>query len=51
MYAAMKLLINKRFYATADAAKAKLNVFYAFNQLTDEQYTELMVLVDEVYAE
>ena len=51
MYNAMVLLINKKFYPTAEAAKAKLNVFYAFNQLTDEQYTELMILVDEVYAE
>lgn len=51
MYNAMKILIQKSFYATAAAAQAKLNVFYAFNQITDEQYTELMVLVDEIYAE
>ena len=50
MYNAMKLLIRKRFYATADLAKEKLNVFYAFNQLTDEQYTELMILVDDTYV-
>lgn len=51
MYEAMTLLINRKYYPTAEAAKAKLNVFYAFNQLTDEQYTELMVLVEQVYAE
>lgn len=49
MYNAMKILIRRRFYASAEAAKDKLNVFYAFNQLTDEQYTELMVLVEEMY--
>ena len=50
MYNAMVLLINKKFYPTAEAAKAKLNIFYAFDQLTEEQYTELMVLVEEVYG-
>jgi len=51
MYNAMKLLINKKFYATAEMAQAKLNVFYAFNQLNDDQYSELMLLVSEKYGE
>lgn len=51
MYNAMKKLINKKFYKTADAAQNKLDVFYACNRLSDDEYTELTLLVTEVYAE
>lgn len=50
MYNAMKKLINKKFYKTADIAQNKLDVFYACNRLTDEQYAELTALVGEVYT-
>lgn len=50
MYNAMKRLIERRFYATAEDAQSKLDVFFAVNRLTDEQYTELSMLVLEVYA-
>ena len=50
MYSAMKRLITRRFYKTADEAQNKLDVFYAVNRLSDEQYTELASLVTETYS-
>lgn len=51
MYAAMKKLITKKFYATAEDAQNKLDVFYACNRITDDQYAELTALIEEVYGE
>lgn len=51
MYSAMKRLITRKLYKTADEAKNKLDVFYAVNRLSDEQYTELAWLVVESYSE
>lgn len=50
MYNVMKKLITKKFYKTAEEAQIKIDVFYATNRLTDEEYTELSVLIEEVYA-
>ena len=50
MYNVMKRLIARKFYKTADEAQNKLDVFYAVNRLSDEQYTELTALVDEAYS-
>lgn len=49
MYNSMKRLISRKFYKTADEAQNKLDVFYAVNRLTDEQYTELTGLVQTTY--
>lgn len=49
MYNSMKRLISRKFYKTADEAQNKLDVFYAVNRLTDEQYTELTELVQTTY--
>lgn len=49
MYNVMKRLIEKKFYQTAEEAQNKLDVFYACNRLTDEQYTELTTLIEETY--
>ena len=49
MYNVMKRLIEKKFYKTAEDAQNKLDVFYACNRLTDEQYTELTTLIEETY--
>lgn len=51
MYNAMKRLISRKFYKTADEAHNKLDVFFACNRLSDEQYTELTGLVVESYSE
>lgn len=50
MYNSMKRLISRKFYKTADEAQNKLDVFFAVNRLTDEQYTELTELVQTTYA-
>jgi len=46
----MKILITRHFYKTAEAAQKKLDVFFAVNRLTDEEYTELTALVETVYS-
>lgn len=51
MYTTMKKLIEKKFYKTAASAHDKIDVFFAVGRLTDEQYTELSLLIQEVYGE
>ena len=51
MCATMKKLIQKKFYKNAEDAQDKIDVFFAVGRLTDEQYTELSLLIQEVYAE
>ena len=51
MYKAMKTLIGKKFYKTADIAQKKLDVFFAANRLTEEEYLELSAMVQDVYSE
>ncbi len=43
-------LINKKFYKNKEEANAKLAVFYAVNQINDEEYTALTLKVEEVYT-
>lgn len=50
MYKSMKTLITRKFYKTAEAAQKKLDVFYAVNRLTDDEYQDLTALVVEVYG-
>ena len=50
MYKSMKILIGKKFYKTAEQAQNKLDVFFAVNRLTDEEYTELTALVADIYG-
>ena len=49
MYSSMKKLILKKFYQTLEAVQEKLDVFYAKNRLTTEEYEELTDLAAEVY--
>lgn len=51
MYKAMKTLIGKKFYKTAEIAQNKLDAFYAAKRLNDNEYIELTALVQTVYAE
>ncbi|OFS22986.1 hypothetical protein [Clostridium sp. HMSC19A10] len=44
-------LINNKYYSTKEEVEQKLNVFFAFNVLTQEEYTKLMQLVEEKYKE
>lgn len=50
MYESMKILIGRKFYKTAETARKKLDVFYARNRITDEEYMELDDLVNTVYG-
>lgn len=50
MYKSMKTLITRKFYKTAEAAQKKLDVFFAVNRLSDDEYTELTALVASVYG-
>ncbi|MCQ2013826.1 hypothetical protein [Clostridium butyricum] len=45
----MENLINNKFYETKKDVEGKLNVFFAFSVLTQEEYTKLMQLVEEKY--
>lgn len=51
MYKSMKILITKHFYKGGEIAQKKLDVFYAVNRLTDDEYTELTALVETVYGD
>lgn len=42
-------LINNKYYSTKEEPEQKLNVFFAFNVLTQEEYTKLMQLAEEKY--
>ena len=50
MYKSMKILITRHFYKSAEVAQSKLDVFFAVNRLTNEEYTELTALVETVYG-
>ena len=51
MYNAMKHLIARKFYKTAEEAQNKLDVFYAANRLSDDAYIELTAMVTDRYSE
>lgn len=50
MYKSMKILIGKHFYKDAETAQNKLDVFFAVNRLSQEEYEELTTLVVTVYG-
>lgn len=47
----MTNLINKKFYKTKDEAIAKLDVYFAMNRISEEEYATLALLAEEVYAQ
>ncbi len=44
-------LIEKKYYAEKDQIENKLNIFYAMNKISDEEYSSLVLKVEEVYVE
>lgn len=50
MYKSMKILISRHFYKAGEIAQNKLDVFFACNRLTDEEYTELTALTVDLYG-
>lgn len=47
----MENLINNKFYKTKEDVTKKLNVFFAFNVITEQEYTSLMELTESKYTE
>ena len=44
-------LIEKKYYAEKEQIENKLNIFYAMNKISDEEYSSLVLKTQEVYAE
>lgn len=47
----LKKLITKKYYKEKSEIENKLNVFYAMSKITDEEYSELTLQVEETYIE
>lgn len=47
----MTNLIQKKFYDTKDEAIQKLDVYFALNRISDEEYTQLSLLCESDYME
>lgn len=45
----MTNLINKQFYATQDEAVSKLDVYYAMNRISEEDYSSLVMQAERLY--
>lgn len=47
----LKRLITKKYYKEKADIENKLNVFYAMSKITDEEFAELTLLVEDTYIE
>jgi len=47
----LKKLIVKKYYKEKTDIENKLNVFYAMSKISDEEYSELTLLVEDTYTE
>ena len=45
----MTNLIEKKFYETKDEAVQKLDVYFAMNRISEEEYAELVLLAESMY--
>lgn len=45
----MKNLINKKFYESKEEAIAKLDVYFAMNRISEEEYAELALMSESAY--
>lgn len=46
----LEKLITKKFYENKEEIQNKLNVFYAMSKITDEEYSNLTLKVEDVYT-
>lgn len=46
----LEKLITKKYYASKENIENKLNVFYAMSKISDEEYSNLTLKVEEVYT-
>lgn len=47
----LKKLITKKYYKEKADIENKLNVFYAMSKISDEEYSELTLFVEDTYVE
>ena len=47
----LRKLIVKKYYKEKTDIENKLNVFYAMSKISDEEYSELTLLVEDTYVE
>lgn len=47
----LKRLITKKYYKEKTDIENKLNVFYAMSKITDEEYSDLILLVEDTYVD
>lgn len=47
----LKRLITKKYYKEKTDIENKLNVFYAMSKITDEEYSDLILLVEDTYIQ
>ena len=47
MYNLLKLMIEQKNYSTKEDLQHKIDVFYAVNRITEEQYLELTSLLNK----
>ncbi len=47
----LERLINKKFYENKKVIQNKLNVFYAMSKISDEEFSNLTLKIEEVYVE
>lgn len=45
----LKNLITKKYYEEKEIIVNKLNFFFALNQITEENYSELMLQIEDTY--
>ena len=46
----LEKLISRKYYEDKQIIDNKLRVFYAMNKITDEEYSNLTLKVEDVYA-
>ena len=51
MFNILKNLISKHFYADKEAAQAKVDMCFAMGKITQDQYADLTMLIEEQYPE
>lgn len=51
MFAKLKRLIEKRYYADRETAISKVDEVFLMNKITQAQFEDLNILIDEYYPE
>lgn len=47
----MTNLINKKFYSAKDEAIGKLDIYFAMDRISEEEYATLTLLAEETYIQ